>query len=148
MAASRVLLVEPDAGVRAALVKAIGPCAEVDPCSDFSTARERLRRRAYDRIITNLRLRRYNGLHLVYLARPNTRSVVYTVARETSLTPEVQRAGAFYEWYGRLRYSAASYVQPSLPAADRRTAIHVTRRVAFRGGRRCSDVTAVHGSGA
>ena len=66
-------IVEPDTGIRT------GP--EVVLCSDFSTARSRLRAAPPELLITALRLREYNGLNLVYLAAGAglpTRSIVYT----------------------------------------------------------------------
>jgi hypothetical protein len=90
-------IVEPETGLRT------GP--EVVLCSDFSTARARLRAAPPELLITALRLREYNGLNLVYLAAGAglpTRSIVYTEANDAGMAREIRAAGAFYEVRPRL----------------------------------------------
>jgi hypothetical protein len=139
MPLTRVLLVDVDALAVAALKFAIGDLAEVEACTSFVVARERLFECEYDRLVTNLRLRSYNGLHLVHLTKPRTRSVVYTTRPELFLQSEVQRIGAFYESYDSLRCSIASYLDGKLPLFDRRHFQRDRRCGGFRGGRRRSD---------
>jgi hypothetical protein len=142
---TRVLLVEPDPNTAATLNLGMGLSANVEVCADFSGARARLLGQGFYLLITNLRLRAFNGLHLVYLARSQgsrTRSVVYTDRRSASLARDVQQAGAFYEWRDRLPYAFAGYVSGNLPEVDRRNPEVVDRRRVFRGGRRCCDVIA------
>src|SRR5436190_1647674 len=90
----RVLVVDGNAANLAAVTAAIGPLAEVDAVSDFRRARELLLNSRYDRLIANLRLGAYNGLHLVHLAVAGTRSIVYTDQPEAWCAREVQAAGA------------------------------------------------------
>jgi DNA-binding NtrC family response regulator len=140
---TRVLLVEPDAADAATLRHALAMAADVDACLDFSSARSQLFVHGYQLLVTNLRLRAYNGLHLVYLAQvasTPTRSVVYTNSREAALAREVQHAGAFYECRRRLTYALRGYVGAALPARDRRDPEITERRRVFRGGRRRSDL--------
>src|SRR4051812_5864101 len=76
----RLLLVEPDPTLRRTLEAVASPFADVDACSSFASARTSLKRRSYDLLVTPLRLREYNGLHLVYLAKgvnAAVRSIVY-----------------------------------------------------------------------
>jgi len=139
----RVLLVEPDAADAASLLRAVALLADVDACTDFLAARKQLLGSGYDLLVTNLRLRAYNGLHLVYLARadrPATSSIVYTDRRDLALAREVQHAGAFYESRDRLPYVLQAYFAASLPPVDRRNPAFADRRHSFRGGRRSSDV--------
>ena len=134
-----ILLVDPDPAAVASLSRVIGPTDCVDACTTFAAARSRLRHRSYHRVFTNLRLRDYNGMHLVHLASPTVRIVVYTTSLDVLMAPEIQATGAFYEWYGRLHYSIASYAENELPALDRRKPARETRRGIFRGGRRSWD---------
>jgi len=134
-----ILLVDPDPAAVGSLSRAIGSAHEVDACTSFAAARQRLLHRSYDRMFTNLRLREYNGMHLVHLARPIVRTIVYTGHPDVLMASEIQAIGAFYEWFDRLRYSVASYAQNELPARDRRKPARETRRNIFRGGRRSWD---------
>src|SRR5205823_6838923 len=109
MAIPHVLLVEPSAPALARLSQAIGSLAYIDACSSFKIARDRLRHRPYDRLITNLRLGSFNGLHLVYVGQPTMRCVVYADRRELVLGAEIEAAGAFSDWYERLLASIGSY---------------------------------------
>ena len=141
-----ILLVEPNAAIANDLRHALVLVAGVDLCADFSTARARLLAQTYDFLVTNLRLRSHNGLHLVYLARSSgvaTRSVVYTERREIAFAHEIQAAGAFYELRERLPYVIPAYLEAALPSVDRRDAALKDRRHSFRGGRRSSDVSSL-----
>jgi len=142
---TRVLLVEPDANTASTLGHAIRPLADVEVCGEFTPARARLLGQQYELLVTNLRLKAYNGLHLVYLARAEdsqTRSIVYTDSRSVALAREVQESGAFYESRDRLTHAFAGYMSGKLPPADRRSPAVLDRRRVFRGGRRCSDLIA------
>jgi DNA-binding NtrC family response regulator len=141
-----ILLVEPTAAGALELRHALALVASVDLCPEFSAARAKLLTDTYDFLVTNLRIRAYNGLHLVYLARSSgvsTRSIVYTEKREIAFAHEVQAAGAFYELRDRLPYVIRAYLDAILPTADRRNAAQRDRRHLFRGGRRSSDVSAL-----
>ena len=136
-----ILLVEPDPiGARAAQA-ALRFMADVETCTEFRAARTRLLRQPPDLLITNLRLRAYNGLHLVHLAAgTHTRCIVYSTYDDPVLAREVQATGAFFEHSSRLPLVLHSYVNAALPQRDRRDLTSLDRRLAFRGGRRSSDV--------
>lgn len=141
-----ILLVEPTAAVASDLRHALVLVGSVDVCPEFAAARARLLTNMYDFLVTNLRLRAFNGLHLVYLARSGgvtTRSIVYTERREIAFAHEIQAAGAFYELRERLPYVIPAYLDAALPSADRRDAALKDRRHVFRGGRRSSDVSSL-----
>ena len=141
-----ILLVEPNAASASDLHQALVLVATVVVCPDFAGARHELARSTYDFLVTNLRLRAFNGLHLVYLAKSSgiqTHSIVYTDRRDVALAREVQIAGAFYELRERLPYVIGAYVAAALPSADRRDAAQTDRRQMFRGGRRSSDVSSL-----
>lgn len=136
----RVLLVDTDVSAGACLREAIGSCVDIETCTNFAAARSQLLRGNYDRLVTNLRLQSHNGLHLVHLASPATRSIVYTERPDISLAREIQNTCAFYECRERLAHAIVGYVQSSLPPVDRRNPSRAGRRMMFRGGRRSSDV--------
>ena len=134
-----LLLVEPDPLTRAALGAAGSRSARVDICSSFQSARARLNTTAYDLIVTAARLREYNGLHLVYLARnahEATNAIVYNEQIDPGYAAEVLRARAFYEIAQRLSVSLPAYIDASLPVTDRRAPATGDRRLRPRGGRR------------
>lgn len=139
---ARVLIVEPDSTLRRALGAIAGRLAQVHASRSFHVARTRLREMAYDLLVTNVRLKDYNGLHLVYLVRlagAPIHAVVYGNATDLGLASEVRRAGAFYEIAERLPITLPAYISAALPAADRRTSASYDRRTFPRGGRRGWD---------
>lgn len=138
-AAKEILLVDPSVHSSSEALNALRLIADVDVCRDFSAARERLRNQPPDLLVTNVRLHEYNGLHLVHLAGPHTRCVVYSPHEDLVLAREVQAAGAFYERSMRLSRSLAGYVHGTLPTHDRRDVATLDRRRFPRGGRRSSD---------
>jgi hypothetical protein len=108
----------------------------------FQDARPRLLSRRPDLLITNLRLKAYNGLHLVHLAAGTpTRCIVYSTSDDIVLAREAQAAGAFFEHQLRLPLVLQSYVKATLPRYDRRGLTMRDRRTLVRGGRRCSDLS-------
>ena len=138
----RVLLVEPDDARRAHMRDAVRAVADIDGDADFLIARAHLISKPYDWLFTNIRLGAYNGLHLVHLAgasRRPIRSLVYDDQRDLWLAREAQRAGAFYEFADRVDRALPAYLRGSLPRQDRRNPAEPDRRVASRGGRRCTD---------
>src|SRR5687767_6394275 len=95
-----VLLVEPDDQMAARLTASLEGVDEVRRCAGFNEAREQLRLTPPDLLVSNLRLREYNGLQLVYLevgASTSTRAIIYTTSLDPALARDVQRAGAFYD---------------------------------------------------
>jgi len=111
---------------------------------DFQEAYARLSAGAPDLLVANLRLNaNVEGLHLAYVvasAGYATRTLVYSDRLDLWATRELQRAGAFFERRSRIAFSLPAYAQASLPVLDRRSPAAVDRRMAFRGGRRASDV--------
>jgi DNA-binding NtrC family response regulator len=139
----RILLIEPDAAARGTLHMAASAFAHVESHGRFETARARLRREAFDFLVTNVRLDAYNGLHLVYLLSPGRRvprAIVYSDEYDPGLGREAQRAGAFYETLECLPVTLAAYVHGPLPARDRRDPATRDRRRLCRGGRRRWDL--------
>jgi len=138
--AKEILLVDPDSEGLRAVQAALRLVADVEVCTNFRDARTRLLNQSPDLLITNLRLRAYNGLHLVHLAAgTHTRCIVYSTYDDLVLAREGQAAGAFFEHPFRLPLVLQSYVNATLPRQDRRDLTTLDRRTAFRGGRRCSD---------
>jgi len=135
-----ILLVDPDPKGLLAVQVALRLVAAVTICTDFRDARSRLLNQPPDLLITNLRLKAYNGLHLVHLtAGTRSRCIVYSTHDDLMLAREAQAAGAFFEHPLRLPLVLHSYVNATLPHHDRRDLTMLDRRMAFRGGRRCSD---------
>ena len=141
-AVKEILLVDPDPKGLRALKSALRLVADIDAFTDFRSARTRLFNQPPDLLITNLRLKAYNGLHLVHLATGmRTRCIVYSIYDDLMLAREVQAAGAFFEHSVRLPLVLQSYVNATLPEHDRRDLTTLDRRTAFRGGRRSSDLS-------
>jgi len=135
-----ILIVDPDSQALRAAQVAVQSVATVEVCSDFRLARARLTSRPPDLLVTNIRLERFNGLHLVYVAAGTaTRCIVYASHHDETLAREVLAAGAFYERADRLPRVLASYVHGMLPGRDRRSLSAFDRRSLRRGGRRSSD---------
>jgi DNA-binding NtrC family response regulator len=148
----RVLLVEPHRATSSRLEDALRWVARVDYCVDFDTARVQVRQQSYDLLVTNLRLREYNGLHLIYLAVEadlNIRCLVYGDPLDLGLAHEVQRIGAFCESTASIPHALLGYLQGQLPARDRRNPVMLDRRSPFqlRRHRRRADVLSTNGDG-
>jgi len=137
--AKEILVVDPNAQYLNDAQRVLRLLGDVEVCADFTAARSRLIARPPDLLITNLRLQEYNGLHLVHLAKPHTRCIVYSTHDDPVLAREVQAAGAFYERPMRLARALSGYVQGVLPPKDRRNPSLVDRRRFPRGGRRSAD---------
>jgi len=140
--ATRLLLVDPDPIMRAALAATVDRSARVHACSSFQSARSRLESDSYDLVVTAVRLREYNGLHLVYLVKhthPDTAAVVYDDQVDPGFLAEVRRACAFFEAAQRIAVTLPAYLGAALPVSDRRTPIRADRRQLPRGGRRQWD---------
>jgi len=135
-----ILIVDPDVEYLRAAQTALRFQAEVEVFSEFASARARLlSSEAPDLLVTNLRLQAYNGLHLVHMAGPHTRCVVYSTYDDLVLAREVQAAGAFYERSNRVSRALPAYVHAALPSRDRRNITALDRREVPRGGRRSTD---------
>lgn len=135
-----VLLVDPDPRVLREVEFALRLEADVETRAEFWGARARLLTKPPDLLVTNIRLRAYNGLNLVHLAAGQpTRCVVYAEHDDVVLAREAQASGAFYERAQRLIVALPSYVRAVLPARDRRAFTVSDPRQPFRNGRRCTD---------
>ena len=135
-----ILIVDPDPEALLAAQVAVQDLAEVETCSNFREARARLASNPPDLLVTNIRLERFNGLHLVYVAAGSaTRCLVYANQHDPVLAREVVSAGAFYERADRLPRVLAAYARAILPPRDRRSLSVGDRRSLPRGGRRSSD---------
>jgi len=141
----RILIVDGSPQRLSVLQQALRFVADVEGHSDFGAARNRFLAQPADYLVANLRLRAYNGLHLVHLVstipnRPNTRCIVYDDYHDVGLLREAQVAGAFVDAADRLYYALPAYVSSTLPTRDRRDPRLIERRGGFRGGRRAADV--------
>jgi len=137
-----VLLVEPDDDVARRLMASLDRVHTVRRCSTFPEARQHLQPSPPDLLVSNLRLREYNGLHLVYLAgigNTTTRAVVYTITLDVVLARDVQHAGAFYDTADCLEVSLRAYLGTPLPPNDRRDPQH-RLRLEKPAGRRLTDL--------
>jgi hypothetical protein len=138
----RVLLVEPDGGVRGRLRETVRDMAHIEGDGDFRSARTHLFSKRYDWLVTNIRLHAYNGLHLIHLAETAglpMRFLVYADRRDLVLAREAQKAGAFYESRDHVQRALPAYLRGTLPTQDRRNPAVPTRHSMFRGGRRSTD---------
>ncbi len=138
----KVLLVEPQAALRNRIATAVRAIATVDESPDFESARRRLAASPCDLVITNLRLREFNGLHLAHvvnLARLPTRVILYSGESDFGLAPEIRRTCAFFESIARVPITVRGYVTVELPPMDRRDPRRFDRRREPRGGRRLWD---------
>jgi DNA-binding NtrC family response regulator len=118
-----VLLVEPDDQIASQLLASLNGVDDVHRCLGFNEAREWVRITPTDLLVSNLRLREFNGLQLVYcasIATTRTPTIVYTTTFDLAFAREVQRAGAFYDTADCLAISLRTYLAAPLPPRDRR----------------------------
>jgi DNA-binding NtrC family response regulator len=140
LAPRKVLLVDPNPDGMGDAEAILRLLARVDVCVDFSRARDQLMSSPPDLLVANIRLRKYNALHLVLRATPATKCIVYATHHDPVLARDAQTAGAFYEHSMRLAPALVGYLSATLPARDRRNADRPDRRNLPRGGRRSSDL--------
>ena len=105
-----MLLVEPDEALRARLVDVVRSFADVEADVDFPSARAHLFSKAYDWLVTNIRLSAYNGLHLMALAGAPTRAIVSMDPPDAALARVARAAGALVETPHRLAATAVSRI--------------------------------------
>jgi PleD family two-component response regulator len=106
----RILVVEPNVRRRLTLQRALSAVADVTACGDFQTARQHILAMAPDLLITNMRLRAYNGLHLMALAGAGTRAIVCVDPPDPALVRTARAAGALVETPQRLAAAAVSRI--------------------------------------
>ena len=148
--ASRVLFVDDDELFTAQLAS-IARRAGFEAIKErtFEGARRLLGEDPPGTVVTNIRLRSFNGIHLAWLAHGSKlrlRIIVYADPHDPVLGRESQRAGAFYERQLLLPASLTAYLTATLPPSDRRNPSRFSRRQGFRGGRRAADTAIVPGS--
>ena len=139
--ARTVLIVDPNPAFLDSL-RAIAQAAglRVVAETEFDAARQRIANQCPDVIVVSIRLGRFNGIHLVHLARlanPDVNAVVYGGADDLPLAVDAQHAGAFYELESAIPVCLTAYLTMALPAHDRRAVPVEGGRSA--GGRRASD---------
>jgi hypothetical protein len=142
MRSPAVLLAEPDNSFAAVLAERTNGWADMHRHGHFDGARRELLAAPFEFVVANLRLRGFNGLHLVHLAATLTVppiAVVYTDEYDVGLAREIQRTGAFFEIRACMPQALKAYLRGTLPTIDRRDPAARDRRRAPRGGRRCWD---------
>jgi DNA-binding NarL/FixJ family response regulator len=148
--APRVLLVDDDELFLAKLESAAGRAGfDVIKTVTFEAARQHLLENPPDALVTNVRLKSFNGIHLAWLAHGSKRPIrviVYADLHDPVLGRETQRAGAFYERKAFLPAALGAFLTASLPSSDRRDPSIVSRRHTFRGGRRAADIASLRGA--
>ncbi|SRR5712692_4895075 len=139
----RLLIVEADFEFRNLLADTVAWAADAETADDFLMAHARLLRAPVDLVVANLQLGFRDAIGLAYLLageRRFPRFLAYSATFDAALAHEFQRARAFYESRARLPYALPAYLDARLPVLDRRNPAQWDRRIAFRGGRRASDV--------
>lgn len=96
----KILVVDDDEAALAGMLELVGDAGhQATGAATFDAARGLLEVEQYDLLVADIRLRSYNGLHLVRLARllhPEMAVVLITGYPETSLEFEAARYGAIY----------------------------------------------------
>jgi DNA-binding NtrC family response regulator len=137
-----VLFVDPAIELQQAAHDVLKGRAHITVCSTFLEARTALFAHAPDLLITGVRLRAHNGLHLVHLAAmsgSSTRSIVFAGADDYPLAREIHEAGAFFVPADTLLPALTSYLAADLPPRDRRGPASALQQDAQPGGRRYTD---------
>ena len=127
------------------LAQNAGVIAEV--CSTAEEARRMIVTMSPMIFFSNMRLGGLRGpelMHLVKMANPRMRTVLYGSTQDAVLAKQAQAAGAFFEPMAFLPYSLKSYFATTLPQSDRRDPARPERRKRFRGGRRTTDIEKLH----
>jgi DNA-binding NtrC family response regulator len=143
-----VLIADPDRVVGRKLMlvaQTAGAVAEVSTTAE--DARRALQKSQPALFFSNLRLGAMRGVGLVQMARMahrSVRAILYGRGEEASLVREALNAGALFEPYAFLPQALRQYVKCTLPASDRRDPARFDRRRIFRGGRRATDIEALH----
>lgn len=97
---NRILIVDDDEPLLRALEMTLSARGkDVEACSTFEEARRALRARAFDALITDVRLGAFNGLQLAVIARdeqPHIRIIVFSGFEDPVLQAEAKAVGAQY----------------------------------------------------
>ena len=147
-----LLVVEPYESFRSQLVLIADEAGwEAIACETFALARRMVTDRESQLVVSNVRLGQFNGIQLAYLAKlatPSATVIVYASEKDMSLAHDAQEAAAFFERQSVMPYALPSYLkaQRALPERDRRDPVRPDRRSTFRGGRRATDLSFLHGS--
>jgi len=142
------LIVEPDAVQVFHLARLIeGAGFRCLSATGFVPARRVIYEEHPEIVAANIRLGAFNGIHLAYLAKIQnvaTRVMVYAREYDPLLAADALAAGAFYERMEFVPASIVNFLRAALPDRDRRDPGRVCRRAVFRGGRRTTDIAALH----
>jgi len=121
-----LLLVDPDVTAAAALVGSLPASVDLDVRADFPPARARLHAQPPRLLVTALRLREYNGLHLVYLA---ARAGCPREASSTPMIPTGRRRPKAERQARSTKFDRSS--RSACPPTSRRRCRHQTAVTAF-----------------
>jgi DNA-binding NtrC family response regulator len=142
----RLLIAEPNSAFASRLVQTAEGAGWSATCHNtFAAARRELTRQTFDALVGNIRLGRFNGIHLAYVAKhqsPSAGVLLYCAAHDPVLARDARSAGAFYEPMETVAKSLQAYLGANLPASDRRRSESADRRQAVDGGRRTTDLAA------
>jgi DNA-binding NtrC family response regulator len=109
-----ILIVDDDVTLLEAMSRAFGETGEyVTACASFEEARQALRQRTFDALITDVRLGAFNGLQLAVMARdlhPDIRLIVFSGFDDPVLRADAEQIGAVY----LVKPVAASYLRQLL----------------------------------
>lgn len=137
-----VLFVDPAPELRHDAFDMLRGMASVTLCSGFADARAALFAEPPDLLVTAVRLRAFNGLHLVHLAIARnhaTRAIVFADAADYAIAREVQALGAFFVPVHTLMAALRSYLEADLPPRDRRAVASILQPSMREGGKRSTD---------
>jgi len=99
-AGKRVLVVDDDAALLEAVRRGLESAGvTVTPCATFECARQALRHKTFDALITDVRLGAFNGLQLAVVARtydPKISVIVFSGFDDPVLREEAERLGGAY----------------------------------------------------
>jgi two-component system response regulator PilR (NtrC family) len=94
----RVLVVEDDRAALTGLSELLDALGyAVEACGDFERARQRLLEHRFDAVVSDVRLRGYNGFHLLHIARdqsPDARLIAVSGFEDATLQDEASQLSA------------------------------------------------------
>jgi DNA-binding response OmpR family regulator len=94
----RVLVVEDDRAALTGLAELLDALGySVEACSDFERGRQRLLEQRFDAVVSDVRLRGYNGFHLLHIARdqwPEARLIAVSGFEDATLQDEAAKLSA------------------------------------------------------
>lgn len=97
--ACRVLAVDDDEGMRETLTAILRPTCDIVSVDSAEQALVQLERRAFDVVLSDIRLPGLNGIDLLQIVKerwPSTEVIMISVISEVSVAVEAMRLGAFF----------------------------------------------------